>query len=53
MRLRNFPCWVMGHMYRHKSGDKELLVCQRCGHQELLATRQLRQGPIGNRSYKE
>lgn len=24
MRLRNFPCWVMGHMYLHKPGDKDL-----------------------------
>jgi hypothetical protein len=44
MRLRNFPCWIMGHMYRHKPGDKEMLVCQRCGHQELWTTKKMHQG---------
>jgi len=55
MRLRNFPCWVLGHEYRHKPGDKHMLVCQRCGHQELMATWQMRQGgaPLGPRSWKE
>ena len=42
VRLRNFPCWVMGHMYRRKPGDKEMLVCQRCGKQELLAMKRMR-----------
>ena len=42
VRLRNFPCWVMGHMFRVKPGDKEMLVCQRCGKQELLAMKRMR-----------
>ncbi len=42
MRLRNFPCWVMGHMFRVKPGDKGMLVCQRCGTQELVMMKQLR-----------
>ena len=42
MRLRNFPCWVMGHTFRVKAGDKQMLVCQRCGTQELLAMKQMR-----------
>lgn len=42
MRLRNFPCWVMGHMFRVKPGDKDMLVCQRCGVQELVWTKRMR-----------
>lgn len=42
MRLRNFPCWVMGHMFRVKAGDNQMLVCQRCGKQELLAMKRMR-----------
>ena len=42
--MRNFPCWVMGHMYRPKPGDREMLVCQRCGHQELWTTKKTHQG---------
>ena len=42
MRLRIFPCWVMGHMFRLKPGDKEMLVCQRCGKEELLLFKQMR-----------
>lgn len=55
MHLRNFPCWVMGHTYLHKPGDKDMLVCRRCGHQELVVIRQMRQGgaPLGPRSWKE
>lgn len=42
MRLRNFPCWIMGHIFRTKPGDKDMLVCQRCGAQELRWTKQMR-----------
>lgn len=42
MRLRNVPCWFMGHMFRVKPGDKEMLVCQRCGKQELAAIKRMR-----------
>ena len=41
MNLRNFPCWVLGHMYRVKAGDKEMLACQRCGAQELAWRKRL------------
>jgi hypothetical protein len=32
----------MGHTFRVKAGDKQMLVCQRCGTQELLAMKQMR-----------
>ena len=41
MRLRNVPCWVLGHMYRVKPGDKDMLACQRCGAQELAWRKRL------------
>ena len=42
MRLRNIGCWVMGHMFRVKAGDKEMLICQRCGKQELVTIKRMR-----------
>jgi hypothetical protein len=42
MRLRNFPCWVMGHVYRRQPGDKDVIVCQRCHSRELLAVKLMR-----------
>ena len=41
MRLQNFPCWALGHMYRVKAGDKDMLVCQRCGARELVWRKRL------------
>ncbi|WP_374969251.1 hypothetical protein [Terrabacter sp. BE26] len=42
MRLRNYPCWVLGYMLRVKPGDKDVLVCQRCGAQELWWMKRMR-----------
>ena len=32
----------MGHMFRVKPGDKDMLVCQRCGKRELAAMKRMR-----------
>jgi hypothetical protein len=43
VKIWPLSCRVMGwHQFRRKPGDKEILVCQRCGKQELVWTKRMR-----------
>ena len=43
VKIWPLSCHVMGwHQFRRKPGDKEMLVCQRCGKQELVWTKRMR-----------
>jgi hypothetical protein len=40
VKIWPLSCHLMGwHQFRRKTGDKDMLVCQRCGQQELVWTK--------------
>lgn len=43
VKIWPLSCHVMGwHQFRRKPGDKDMLVCQRCGRQEMAWTKRMR-----------